>query len=174
MNPRPHNFIHYLEALDEDRGALAALRRGLGQPPGSVPDMHRFVIPRLPADTYPGSWTESTYYLIASLFALHPDGTEKGNMGDHFYLSIDQEVNNSEAVERRFTAFLTADPADLHIYLRQAVSFLRSKEVPVNWHQLMWHVLDLGYPDSAERVQKRWARSFWRYRSAQTADTDAP
>ena len=28
-------FVTYLESLREDRGALAALRRGLGQPPGT-------------------------------------------------------------------------------------------------------------------------------------------
>lgn len=34
-----HPYIIYLESLREDRAALAALRRGLGQPPGTVPDM---------------------------------------------------------------------------------------------------------------------------------------
>jgi hypothetical protein len=35
--------------LNQQRGALAALRRGLGQPPG-VGEMHPFVVPRLPPD----------------------------------------------------------------------------------------------------------------------------
>ena len=41
-----HGFVTYLQSLAEkdDRGALAALRRGLGQSPGSVPDTFRYVV----------------------------------------------------------------------------------------------------------------------------------
>ena len=84
-------------------------------------------------------------------------------MGNQFAATIDPKSDNHDAVERRFTALLTADPEDLHIYLRQAISFLKSKDTPVNWHQLMRDILQLGYPDSAQRVQKRWATAFWRY-----------
>ncbi len=159
-----HGFITYLEVLKEDRAALAALRRGLGQPPGTVPDMFRYVVPLLPKDTYPGSWTEKTYYLIASLYALHPGNAPEGNLGDHFAATLDSNPDRNDSIERRFTALLTANPDDLHIYLRQGISFLKSKDEKgkVNWHQLMWDVLQLGHPDKATGVQKRWANAFWR------------
>lgn len=162
-----HGFVTYLESLAEDRAALAALRRGLGQPPGTVPDMHRYVIPFLPESVYAGSWSEQTYYLIAALYALHPSGTAEGNIGSHFARTLDPNPDYNTAVERRFTALLTAHPQDLHFYLRQAISFLRSKEVPVNWHQLMWDVLKWDDPDRAPQVQKRWAAQFWRRRQQQ-------
>jgi len=160
--------------LAEDRGALAALRRGLGQPPGAVPDMFRYVVPRLPQDAYPGSWTERCYYLVAALYASHPVAAAEGNLGQHFAIHLDlQNPERNDAIERRFIALLTAHPDDLHIYLRQAISFLRSKdETPVNWHQLMWDVLQLGYPDRATAVRKRWADAFWR-RGAPAAETES-
>ena len=167
-----HSFITYLETLREDRSALAALRRGLGQPPGSVPDMYPYVVPRLPANVRSGSWREKAYYLIASLFALHPMSTSEGNLGSHFARLRDPKDENNDALERRFTAILTADPADMHIYLRQAVGFLKSHdETPVNWHQLMWDTLALGNSEKAPNVRKRWAEGFWRVRKDEQITT---
>ena len=39
MEEQKHAFVEYLEGLRNDRAALAALRRGLSQPPGAVADM---------------------------------------------------------------------------------------------------------------------------------------
>ncbi|NKQ37701.1 MAG: type I-E CRISPR-associated protein Cse2/CasB [Chloroflexi bacterium] len=159
-----HHFITYLESLTQadDRGALAALRRGLGQPPGTVPDMFPYVVPRLPNNAYPGSWAEQCYYLIPSLYALYPEMGDGRNLGSHFARTLQHDAEKDKAVERRFTALLAAHPQDLPIYLRQAISFLRSKEIPVNWHQLMWDILAWDKPDKLPRIQKRWANEFWR------------
>jgi len=174
MKTREHNFITYLETLTEDRGALASLRRGLGQPPGTVPEMFRYVVPMLPKDAYPGSWIERTYYLVSALYALHPANVSEGNLGHHFAANLDPDPERNSAIERRFMALLTAHPDDLHIYLRQSISFLKSKEEKgrVNWHQLMWDVMYLGNPDSATRVQKQWANAFWR-RTASSSSSDS-
>jgi len=66
---------------------------------------------------------------------------------------------DNTAVERRFTALLTAHPDDLPFFLRQAIGFLKSKEVPVDWHQLFVDMLAWGHPSGY--VQKQWARAFW-------------
>jgi CRISPR system Cascade subunit CasB len=122
-----HTFTTYLETLAEDRAALAHLRRGLGQPPGSAPEMYPYVVQRLPKEAYPNSWTEQTYYLIAALYALHPASAKEGNLGRHFAATLDPNPDYNDAIERRFTALLTAHSDDLHFYLRQAVSFLKSR-----------------------------------------------
>ncbi len=159
---KPQPFVEYLQKLkgDEQRGrtALAALRRGLGQPPGQAPEMFRYVTPFIPTDA--GVWQEECYFLIASLFGLHPESTEIGNMGDH-YSRLRQSADDA-AVERRFMALLAAHPDDLDTYLRQAVSLLKSKDVPVNWSQLLWDVLAWNDPDRRLRVTKAWARAFWK------------
>jgi CRISPR system Cascade subunit CasB len=151
-----HSYVTYLEGLREDRGALAALRRGLGQPPGTVADMYRYVVPWVPDGAKP--WQEASRYQIAALFAYHPEPGGTGNMGDHFARTRDPSGDDT-AIERRFTALLAAHPEDVDFYLRQAISFLRSKDVPVNWHQLFFDLRAWGHPE--RYVQQQWARSFW-------------
>lgn len=156
MTEKTYPFIEYLESLRDNRGALAALRRGLGQPPGAVADMYRYVVPWLPKDV--SRRREMDYYLIAALFAYHPDTGGIGNMGAHFARTKDPQ-GDTTAIERRFTALLAAHPDDMPTYLRQAVSFLRSKEVPVNWHQLFYDLQRWDYDHRP--VQREWARYFW-------------
>ncbi len=163
----PEPFVSYLETLREDRAALASLRRGLGQPPGTVADMFPYVARWVPAQA-PRA-LEEVYYLVAALFASHPEAGGTGNMGDHFRRVVQADAESAAAVERRFTALLAAHPDDLHFYLRQAVSFLRSREVPVNWHQLFVDIRRWAHPERP--VQRRWARSFWGY-TAQTSQSE--
>ncbi len=153
----PQPFVSYLETLREDRAALACLRRGLGQPPGTVVDMFPYVARWVPPQA-PRA-IEEVHYLTAALFAGHPAAGGVGDMGDHFRRVVRADPESTVAVERRFTALLAAHPDDLHFYLRQAVSFLRSREVPVNWHQLFVDIRRWAHPERP--VQRRWARSFW-------------
>jgi len=158
---KTHPFVTYLESLAEDRGALAALRRGLGQPPGTVAAMYPYVVPRLPANAE--RWLEDAYYLIAALYAMHPTAGGSGNMGSHFRRAAEADPERREAIERRFTRLLAAHPDDLPDALRQAVGYLRSAEVPIHWHQLLRDVLAWGHPE--RYVQRSWAKAFWRPKS---------
>ena len=154
-------FINYLQGLWEsgNRGALASLRRGLGKPPSMVPEMYPHIVPRLPQNL--SQWDEEVYYLVAALFALHPASAPDGNMGTHFAALCDPNEAPSPAVERRFVALLASHPDDLYRTLQQAVSLLKSKDVPICWNQLLWHLRKWAYPDSRVRVQKQWADAFW-------------
>lgn len=159
-----HPFITYLLKLrDSDdeakmRAAFAVLRRGLTSESGETVEMYRYVVPFLPANAPP--FVEAAYFLIASLFALHSgekgQGQVTGNMGHHFLATVQSEDDRT-SVERRFTALLAAHPDDLAFHLRQAVSFLASKGVQINWHQLFFDVRQWRNSE----VQKRWARAFW-------------
>lgn len=157
-----HPFVEYLESLaaQQQRGDLAALRRGLGRPPGTVPEMFRYVVPYLPLNAPP--WTEAAYYVVASLFAFHPLPAHQGNLGDA--MAAARTAGHEDALERRFTILLASHPDDLPGHLRQAISLLRSKEIPVNYHQLLWDVQNWGHPTYGDRVRRSWATAFWRYR----------
>ncbi len=162
-------FLDYLMGLREsgDRGALASLRRGLGYAPGEAVEMYPYVMPYLPADVQ--DWEIDAAFLIAALFAYHPDPGGVGNMGDHFRQARDPQGDDT-ALERRFSVLLAAHPDDLPFHLRQAVSFLKSRQraVPVNWPQLLRDVLAWGHPD--RYVQRQWARAFWGYRAAPSSE----
>ena len=58
---------------------LAALRRGLGQPAGSAHEMYRYIVPWLGEKSTAAQ--EDLYFLLASLFAYHPQPGGKGNHG---------------------------------------------------------------------------------------------
>lgn len=156
--------------------ALAALRRGLGKRPGEVPDVFPYVVP------YIASWLprqrQDDYFLVASLFATHPRlwahpddprAHEPTNLGASLRLLSTAIAGGS--VEKRFTALLNAEREDLPEHLRHAVSLLKSHDIPLDWLQLL---LDLrGWDWESHRIQREWARAFWRVVSTPT-QTPAP
>lgn len=159
-------FVEYLEQLRdrEDRGALAALRRGLGKSPGSATETHRYVVPWLPAGA--GRREEEAHYMVASLFAAHPGPGGRGNMGDT--LALVAKGGRAASTERHFVALLKSHPEELAERLRHVVALARSHDVPVCWHQLFRDIRDWQHPN--QYVQRAWARGFW---SAVADDTEA-
>jgi CRISPR system Cascade subunit CasB len=145
-------FVEHLDALArrEDRGALAALRRGLGKPPGTVTAMLPFVVPFLPERRD----EHAAYFLVASLFALHPEGAAEGNLGTTF-----KQLGDHESAQKRFVALLDCHADELGDHLRHAISLARSKQVRVNYGLLLDHVLAWSADD--RWVQRAWAAEYW-------------
>lgn len=155
---KEERFISYLESKAEDRAALAALRRGLGQKPGEAPGMFPYVV------RFVQDWNEADIYMIAALFALHPSSTKFGNMGDHLR-ALAREIGDDASTERRFVQLLRMRRGTLEPRLRQHISILKSKDIPVHWHQLF---RDLRHWEHPKRfVQRRWAGAFW-YRQSES------
>ncbi|MCX7599824.1 MAG: type I-E CRISPR-associated protein Cse2/CasB [Armatimonadetes bacterium] len=75
---RQREFVAYLESLKENRGAMAALRRGAGRSPGTAPEMFPYLVPRTQGLSQKDA---DLYYLVAALYALHPENTGEGNLG---------------------------------------------------------------------------------------------
>ena len=139
---------------DDDRAALAALRRGLTQ--GMEASVYPYVAPYFPSERRP--WIERTYVLVAALFATHPSdhGLTVGRA-----LRQVQEKSDSKSVEPRFVALLNAHPDDLGQHLRHAISLARSKDVNIDWDDLLSAVL--GWDHEDRWAQRRWAHDFWTY-----------
>lgn len=95
--------------------------------------------------------------LVASLFALHPAEGGSGNLGAAFARL--RASDRTESTEKRFLALLNCHRDDLTNHVRQAVCLLKSKEIPVNWDQLIEDLLNWDNPDRL--VQKDWAKSYW-------------
>ncbi len=151
-----HPFIKKLQKIASsdhyDAGALANLRRGLNDPTAA----YRYVLPYLNEEEQ--KFNLDIYCLIGCLFALHQKSAQVGNIGDHMKKAAGENV---EATERRFTDLLRAHKEDLPDKLRQAISFLKSKDVSINWEQLRKDLLNWDHEDGF--VQKNWARGFWGY-----------
>jgi CRISPR system Cascade subunit CasB len=150
-------FVSHLEKLQrqDDRAALARLRRGLGKEPGTAPETYPLVQPWLP-DNLP-RWREDAFYLVACLFASHPEPGGSGNLGASFARLA--AARDSASIEQRFVALLNCHADDLPGHLRHAVSLLTSSAVPVDWRQLLRDVQRWGHPSRS--VQRQWARQFW-------------
>lgn len=153
-----HPLIGFLIANQENRAMLAALRRGLGAEPGGVPDMFPYVV-RFVSEK-PGQWHERCVYMIASLFALHPFAGQQGNLGGHLRKLAD-ELGDDQSTERRFINLMRAEPEMLSDLLRQIISLLKSKDIAVNWQQLMRDVSTWNSPDARRWTTRRWASEFW-------------
>jgi CRISPR system Cascade subunit CasB len=160
---RDERFIRALENLvtNDDRAALAALRRGLGQQPGETIELYPYVVPYVQGLRYTSD--ENAYYIIASLVGLYPtlswqrsDEKQSINLGASLALLTG---DSGDSLERRFVALLNAHADDLPEHLRQAISILKSKDKPVHWLRLL---LDLKQWDREDRrVQRLWAKGFW-------------
>jgi CRISPR system Cascade subunit CasB len=175
---REERFVNYLARLAaaENRAALAALRRGLGKRPGETADPLPYVLPWVPEGV--SAAEETRWFLVASLFALHPvgwtsppDRRQLTNLGASLALLARENESGRAGVERRFVALLNAHYEDLPEHLRHIVALLRTHGVPVDWAQLL---RDFRYWGAERRtVQRNWARAFWRGLGAEMA-TEEP
>jgi CRISPR system Cascade subunit CasB len=156
-------FISALEHLvtNDDRAALAALRRGLGQRPGETMELYPYVAPYVQTLQYTSD--ENPYYIIASLVGLYPtpswqrgEGKQLTNLGVSLSLLKDDSSDN---LEKRFVALLNAHADDLPEHLRHVISLLKSKDKPVNWLRLLRDLKQWDRED--RRVQRLWAKGFW-------------
>ncbi len=154
-------FVNYLQSIAEDRGAMAALRRGLGKAPGSVSTMYPYVTP----------WAEKEhsyerFYLTASLFAAGPGHEENGrSFGASLRALVEpgKDIKGS-GIEKRFLSLLNLDREELFQPLSRLIVMLRGKSISVDYAVLMRDLLwwNAPYSFGNKSVQLRWAEDFWR------------
>lgn len=165
LDDAQRRFIGALLALakagQEDRGALADLRSGLGKPPGEMARVHRHVVPHLPEASYNDQW----YYTLATLFGLHPKQGSSRSLGAAFR----PLRSKSDSIEARFIALLNAHQEDLDGHLRHAISLLKSHDQAVDWFQLFDDLLQWSHPNG--HVQLRWARDFYKSQAPDSAQS---
>ncbi|MFZ2447149.1 MAG: type I-E CRISPR-associated protein Cse2/CasB [Syntrophobacteraceae bacterium] len=170
LDDRQKIFIGYLLNLakegQEDRGALADLRSGLGKEPGQMARVHKHVVPYLPEQRYNDRW----YYVTATLFGSFPKHRKGHTLGKAFKpLAFPPGEKKKESMEARFVALLNAHPDDLAGHLRHAVSLLKANEQPLDWFRLLEDLLQWDDPDG--HVQLKWARDFYKSNNSSGGDT---
>lgn len=173
MSSFNEDFIKHLDKLKEhDRGAIAALRRSLGFAPGSyVPAFQS--IERFSARHDDTPWRRQALYLMAGLYALHPEHAVQQSLAAA--LAHVMVKRKSPSIEKRFLALLATEPEELPDHLRQVVSLLAADKAPLDYGALLddlsrW--LRPGAFEDRDRLRQRWARDF--YRAAAPAPADKP
>jgi CRISPR system Cascade subunit CasB len=155
----------FLDRLGKlDNAARARLKRSAGRPLAEARDSLGLFYRLLPAGVHPAQ--EEWYFLIATLYPL-ADAGASGNLGSALRRASDQ--GSVKGINRRFEILIDSDSSQLPFRLRQAVRFLNSKEVAVNWTQMLEDVLHWNHP--SRYVQKQWARSFF---AAHTPSSEQP
>lgn len=170
-------FAKWLAGLKEreDRGTLAALRRGLMLEEEQLFELFGYLPPHYLAGLRPGE--ERLYLMVAALYAYHSASfssddlaQRRRNLGESLRLlalakaqpgagSGENDELLSDSLKRRMDALLSAPRADLFGHLRQVISLLKTEEVPVDWALLLSDLQ--GWEWQGRPVQWRWSRSFY-------------
>ena len=162
-NPKVEEFLQNLSALDA--GGKARLKRDAGKLLTEAKSLGLFYR-LLPYGL--SAAQEEIFFLLATLYPL-ADGGGKGNFGASLCLSRVRDPRNAKGLNRRVEILLDSDAMQLPFRLRQAVRLLKSKQVSVNWQQLLEDLLRWNY--SSRIVQKQWARAYFGIPQTQADDT---
>ena len=152
-NEKIETFFERLERLDA--GGRARLKRNAGNPlatsrSGALGLFYNLLPPGVP------QYQEEKYFLAATLYPIAEDGGQ-GNLGAA--LNKARNEKNAKGLNRRVEILLDAQGEQLPFRLRQAVRFLHSNRVRLDWRRLLADLLNW---DSPKRfVQQQWARSYF-------------
>jgi CRISPR system Cascade subunit CasB len=168
---------------------LAALRRGVGREPGSVPAMWPFYLMTNPD----GTWTReyAAEHAALTLFATHqqsqarpmhrravglptavlalrqhrPATAATAQAAAAAEGQTDRQTpdwSKIDAVDRRFNAAATsADLTELVMHLRGLVTQLRGIGQPLDYTRLYQDLRDWQYPSRVSRVRRRWGMQYF-------------
>ncbi|QRP46032.1 type I-E CRISPR-associated protein Cse2/CasB [Amycolatopsis sp. FDAARGOS 1241] len=164
----------YLRGSSAARADLARLRRGLGKPAGSVPEIWSLTVGAVPEElSWHGdepSWSEQAAHAALTLYALHQQslptpahvpGTELGYAVGRLRFSAQR---SADAVTRRFMAVATAGSiTEVLTHLRGLITLLRTERRGVDYAALADDLARLVAPGSgAAAVRLAWGRAFYR------------
>lgn len=161
---RAADFVGALRRAKDNRGKMAALRRGITDNP------------RLHVDAWPvivglGGDISKAYVVTAALYASHPkDDPTLRNFGDTCRLAQGVGKDIADSFERRFRRLLACNSVDDVIgQLRSWVRLAASKDVGVNYESLFTDLWN--WPWYADDIRVKWAKSFWQSGDAVTENS---
>lgn len=153
----------------------ANLRRAVGKPAGSVPDVYAITLAGLPerlegAGNNP-SRSENIAHLTVSLFALHAQSATRpvhqngigfGSALQKFVMTTGVETVDDSPLMRRIKALLTADTLDeISVHLRGLIQQLRTESIPFDYGQLSEDLWWLSQEGHRNGVRLKWSRQLY-------------
>lgn len=159
--------LRELEATD--RRAMAVLRRSLAFDPGTWPPAYVYVERFVGGENISPRYRNASY-LTAGLFAMHTEHCDGISMGEALR-RLAQKRPHSKSIEDRFLSLLAADDDLLLNRLRQALSLLRAEGIGLDYNRLLQDLT--WWKTDNNRVQRNWARDYYRREQVTTAEQDA-
>ncbi|MBF6416869.1 type I-E CRISPR-associated protein Cse2/CasB [Nocardia cyriacigeorgica] len=176
----------FLRQSSTARAELAKLRRGLGKPAGSVPEIWDLTIGSIPAsvvwaggraDGEPTPAEQATHVAL-TLYAAHqqslpvPVHIPGVPFGRALWRLTEVEGRSEDAVVARFMAAATAETVDeLLTHVRGLILQLRSARIGFDYAMFADDIVGLFTPGHAQRVRLAWGRGFY-YSRREDADTE--
>lgn len=165
---------------------LAALRRGAGRVPGTVPEMWQYHAAPVPEErllAYSDMWDPPIEYAAEHhtlvLFGHHQQSKREPMHrrvnGSGFGAAVrslhTSDRYSREAVDRRFYAAVTTDRVEeLAVHLRGLVNQLRTLPAPrpLDYTRLVHDIRDWHFPVSRDRVRRRWGLQYHTFEEVDT------
>jgi CRISPR system Cascade subunit CasB len=158
------------------RATLARLRRGVGKPPGSDPELWRITLEGLPPelagkDGMP-SHGELAVHTALTLYAMHQQSNRSKQMsvpGRKFgkavrSLAMKRDGNNYEngSVKRRFIVAATSKTIqEFSHHLRGLIQLMRAEDVALDYPELAKDLFVVQSPDCSDQMRLKWGQDFY-------------
>lgn len=183
----------YRQGTPSARADLARLRRGLGRPPGEIPEIWGVTIAAVPDEVRWGrgerrldehgqelpSRTEQAAHSALTLFALHqqsmtgPAHVPGLRFGTAVRNLAAQTERSADAITRRFMAVSTAQSMEeLLVHVRGLITQLRSEQRGFDYARFADDLVDLLTPGRAVGARLAWGRDFYRISDTETSSTE--
>jgi CRISPR system Cascade subunit CasB len=154
---RQTKFLENLHRrIKDDNGAKATFKRALSGEERHVRNTYSMVLPYLEGIH---ERQQEVWIFVASLSVYYPQAIREKQQ--NFGSSCRGLANNtqSEGADRRFRALLDTALADIQSPLTALVRQIKTKEVRIDYPQLLADLCQWDHPD--QYIQDRWARTFW-------------
>ncbi len=172
----------YLRGSPRARADVAKLRRALGKPAGTVPEVWEYTLAAVPAslqwDRDEPNRAEQAAHAALTLFALHQQSmtAPAHRPGTSFAEAVGHlrhhEQRSEQAVTRRFLAVATAGSMEeMLTHIRGLVAQLRAARIGFDYARLADDLMSLLNSQRAQRVRLAWGRDFYRTQPTDTADS---
>lgn len=159
----------------EQRALLAKLRHGVGQQPGTIPELWSILLDGLP-DNMQSKYGEPTreewaIYISLTMYALHQQGRSikqepmhqpKISLGDAAKKLLDGTEDGRKRVARRFNLTVMAtDMREMDHYLRAFVQLLRANHIALDYVKLSKELYLYQYEDLVGNIRLQWGQDFY-------------
>lgn len=154
---------------------LAELRRGLGKAPGTLPGLWEWTLEGLPEGLKSGTDhptnAEWAIHISMTLYAFHQQGRspsfenmnkEKISLGRAVSLLAGNQQEDRDRYQKKLEMLTKTETVEIAAaLLRQIVSQLRAKGIPLDYPALASDILAFQYEESRRNVLLKWGQDFY-------------